>query len=163
MSRRVRKLKISDRNAIRRGVGDIRTQINNISAAAQGQSIENALLAAAKPIRDEAKDIVTRDTNRLAMGITVTRLPIRKVGELGRVGVTVKNPPNAKFVANRWHWEEFDFKHRKKPLNPFFGPAYQRKINTAMDLFEKRLTANIAKALRGKMKLNKTWSPGSEN
>lgn len=154
------KFNMSDKVAINKTLGDIRNKIANIAVASQGQAVENALFSAAKPIADQAKrEVAVGPRRRLRRGIARKRLAIVRGGQIARVGVTVVNPSGSKFVKQRWHWEEFGFKGRKKPVRPYFQPAFDKKRGEALRIFEKHYAANVRKALRSRLKLNKNWAP----
>lgn len=154
------KVSIGDRHSIKKGLGDIRNLIENLSVASQGQSIETALMSAAKPIADAVKSEVEVKSGKLKLGVTRVKMKPKRAGEVARVGVTVKNPRGVKFVSSRWHWEEFGFKRRKKALKPYFLPGYKKSRDKALSVFEKQLAANYAKALRGRQRLTKNWRVG---
>lgn len=151
------KIKLSDKNSIRRGMGDIRTMLDNLETAAKGQAVETALFSAAKPMADTAGRLGFRDTSRLAASVRRVKLKPNRFGQIARVGIAARNFPGEKYAASRWHWEEFGFKRRKKPLQKFFEPAFDAEIDLVLRTFEAKLAQNFAKAIRGKQRISKSW------
>lgn len=140
---------------------EITNKIHNIGAALQGQSIETALFTAAKPMADDVKTRVRFRTGRLYTGIVRKKMKIKNFGEVAKVGITVSNRFGVKYIASRWHFEEFGFKHRKKPLKKYFHPAFEAKADITVTRFASALSKNIDKAIAGKLRLSKSWSPGN--
>lgn len=148
-----------------KGIDELSERLKSISVATRQKSGRRALGAAARVVRDAARqnartldDPATAES--IAKNITVrfsSRL-FRRTGDLGfRVGVLggAKQGENAGGILSKgpnpggdtWYWRLLEFGTQNMAAKPFMRPAMQGSINQATEVFVRTYNAELDKLL----------------
>jgi len=116
------------------GLDDLLKLLGRMTLVTRSEIIDNALLAAAAVIREEAILRSPRRTGRLARSETVEI--VAELGETvtGRAAVKI-GPRRGLFYASF-----IEFGTTKLKANPFLRPAFDMKISEAGDSFRAKIT-----------------------
>lgn len=144
-----------------RGLPDLKAALLGLTPALRRRAIRNALSAAARVVRDEARRVVPvlqpalrspyRRPGTLKRAISVR--PSKIARRAGDIGVFVNVRPakrglrGAKVPTDPFYWRFVEFGTRKMAARPFLQPA-ARKLPEALVVFQRSLGPQIQKLER---------------
>lgn len=139
------------------GLAALAARLNALSAASQGKAIKGALRAAGNVIKKEIikqgpYDAATKDNTHIRKAVVVGRSRSKSKNgcEVFTVGIklgkkTLANGKAVKTEGDTWYWKLIEFGTSNMTAKPFIRPAAAAAAAAALDAFEKKLAADIAK------------------
>lgn len=122
------------------GLDELERRLVALPSAVGIKVMRSALLDAAKPIRDAARERVHKRTGALARSIGLAS------GATGKDGAFAGIRMARKLAGWRWHFEEFGTSRQR--ARPFLRPAFDEQVMPALRRFSEQLSKRIERAAR---------------
>lgn len=148
-----------------KGLKDLNEALLKLPLQVRQRPLRSAAAAAAKVIRDEARNRAPVDSGVLRSEIVHTRSKSesREGSEVWYVTVRFKKKKYVNSVGNRlldrvgksygadgnaYYWKFLEFGSSKQRPKPFLRPAFDGSRTQALEMFKKRLAQSIARIAR---------------
>lgn len=143
------------------GLSALNAQLTELGAELAAKALAQAARRAFKPVLDEAKRLVPRDTGALADSLLLA--VVRKDENTLAVGIKIgrgRGSKQARLAAaafgegqleglppvRRWHFIELGTS--RTPAHPYLRPALDSNASVVIELLKKELRVSIEKALK---------------
>lgn len=126
------------------GMDELLRNLKTLPEKVQKRVLVGGVRAAAKPVLNEAKRLVPKDTGNLKKSIGVTKLRTKKKS---LVWFQVSTRKNGKYDG--WYGRFIEVGTAKMPAHPFMRPAFEKEGENAIialkEYVAKRLDKELAK------------------
>ena len=143
-----------------RGIGELNAKLTALGSELAAKALAQAARKAFKPVLDDAKRLVPRDTGALADSLLLA--VVRKNDDTLAVGIKIGRGRGSKQAriaaaafgeaqddglppARRWHFIELGTS--RTPAHPYLRPALDANAAEVIELLKKELRVSIEKAL----------------
>lgn len=141
-----------------KGLRELMLALEKLPQEVQKKPVQQALRAAAKPMRDDAMSRVPRETGTVQKNIVVQRSKLYNgknfvYGVVLRVRNMSKRLKKSKgYAGDPFYWKFLEFGTAKMPARPFMRPAFEGNKDKAIQIIRERLARGIENEAR---KLNR--------